>query len=313
MRPFLAMTSVIVFLALLCPTSLADDATAVRDQIDVALDQGDAGTLERRADDMPLDGQVWAIGGGRQADGTCCPPPPPPKLREDPCTPIDRTAAIDCCASPFSVKFALAFAMEQGNSDKYDLSFTGDAKYDRAAWIVRLRWLAAIGEENGLVSTDRQNAVFRVERRLNTKWSAFGQVGYDRDDFADLQYRWIGLLGGAYKFFEYKGTFLKGEAGLGATLEKRRGLPETEDPAGYLGLEYERKFRNGVDLSTIARFLPNLGEFDLSVFVLEAVLAMPLTESISGVLNLRLDHVVNAPAPTKDTDLIFLAGVQLSL
>ncbi len=64
---------------------------------------------------------------------------------------------------------------------------------------------------------------------------------------------------GLLTLLERKGTYLKGEAGLGWTFEKRRFLKETNDPSGYAGLEYLRKFRNGIDLTARTRFFPNFG------------------------------------------------------
>lgn len=249
----------------------------------------------------------------RRPDGTCCPPPPTLEPREDPCQPLDPCAPIDPCVSPFSLSLGLGLALSQGNSDKFDITFSGTATYERRPWLVRLSWLRAYGESSGTASTDAFHSDLVVERRVQGPWSVFGAVSFDNDEIADLQYRWIGNLGVGYRFFEYKGTYLKGEVGAGYTIEKRRFRAETSDPSGYLGVEYMRAFRNGIDLSASARFLPNLDDSDLSLLVLEAELAVPLTVSSSLAITARVDHVFDAPEPAENTDVIISAGIKIDL
>ncbi len=302
----------LVALVAWAPAVLAEevDAAGLRNQIDGALQAPTAERLERREADSPWSSEVTLVGGRRKADGTCCPPPPPPVLREDPCTPIDPCEPPDCCASPFSVTLALGFSLAQGNTDKLDFTFAGEARYDARPWLVRLRWLFAYGEEDGSAATDAQHSDLRLERRFGRKWSAFAALSFDSDTFADLQYRWIGNVGAGYWFFEYKGTFLKGEVGVGHTTEKRRGLVETNSISGYAGAEYLRKFRNGVDFSARGQYFPNFDNHDLSLFVFAATLAIPLNETFAFALTTRIDHVIDAPGMIDNTDIILAIAIQ---
>ena len=293
----------LLWLAFAAP-ALAEDMTSASADEQAAYDSG---TLTRTSlGDLSLRPK-------RRPDGTCCPPPPKRELREDPCTPLDPCAPIDCCVSPFTLTLGLGVSFSEGNSDKFDIAFSGAFTYDRRPWLARLSWLWAYGETDGTASTDTFHGDFRLERRIGSRWSTFGLVSFDDDKLAGLQYRWIGTLGVGYRFFEYKGTYLKGEIGGGLTVEKRRLLPETSDPSAYLGAEYFRAFRNGIDLTTRARYLPNLDDYDLSLLVVEAILAVPLTMNSSLAIRARVDHVIDAPAPAEDTDVILVVGLQVSL
>jgi hypothetical protein len=248
----------------------------------------------------------------RRPDGTCCPPPPKWEPREDPCAPLDR-CEIDWCESPVHLTLGLGLNFSEGNSEKFDLVFTGEAAYDRWPWLVRLRWLLAYGETSGAATTDALHWDLRGEREINRKFAAFVALGFDGDKIAGLQHRWIGTVGIAYWLFRRKGTFLKTELGGGMTIERRRFLAETTDPSGYAGAEYLRRFRNHVDLGVLARFYPNFGDFDLSLLVVEANLKVPITQGCSLVLRGRVDHVFQAPAPAENTDVIVSVGVQVTL
>ncbi|MDA1194321.1 MAG: DUF481 domain-containing protein [Planctomycetota bacterium] len=305
-----------LLLTLLAPAvAWADpvDAPSLRDAIPSpeAIDAAVAAPrLERHDTTTPLGPDLWPIGGRRKADGTCCPPPPPRELREDPCTPLDPCAEPDCCASPWSTALTLGLNLAQGNTDKLDLAFAGEIKYDRKPWILRWRWLLAYGETDGTKSTDAFNSDLRAERRFGRKWSAFVSLDYNQDRIADLQYRWIGNAGAGYWFYEYKGTFLKGEIGIGHTTEKRRFRAETNALSGYLGVEHLYKFRNGIDIGTRARYFPNFEDHDLSLFVLESLLAVPLNDTFAIAVALRIDHVIDAPDPAENTDVLLTLGVQ---
>ncbi len=287
----------------------AEDMTSEATEEQAAYDSG---TLTRTSLPLPSLADL-SFRPKRRPDGTCCPPPPKRELREDPCTPLDPCEPIDCCVSPFSLTLGLGVSFSEGNSDKFDIAFSGALTYDRRPWLARLSWLWAYGESDGTASTDTFHADFRLERLIGSRWSTFALISFDDDKLAGLQYRWIGTLGVGYRFFEYKGTYLKGEIGGGLTVEKRRLLDETQDPSAYLGAEYFRAFRNGIDLTARARYLPNLDDYDLSLLVVETILAVPLTMNSSLAIRARVDHVLDAPAPAEDTDVILVVGLQIDL
>ncbi len=234
--------------------------------------------------------------------GPCCLRPDPWTCK-DPCTP-------DPCDKPFSLEMTLGLNVASGNSNKFDLTFGGIAKYEQYPWIVRWVWLWAYGETEGTATTDAFNSDVRVERRIGSKWSTFVSLDYNTDVIADLQYRWIGNVGVGYWVFERVGTYLKLEAGGGYTLEKRRFMEETEAPSGYLGAEFLYEFRNNIDFTTRARYFPNFDESDLSLFVWEATLAIPLCEGVSVALAARWDYVPSPPAPAESSDFILTMGIQ---
>ena len=234
--------------------------------------------------------------------GPCCLRPDPWTCK-DPCTP-------EPCEKPWSLEMTLGLNVADGNSDKFDITFGGIAKYEQYPWIIRWVWLWAYGETDGEATTDSFNTDIRFERRFGTKWSAFASLDYNTDEIAGLQHRYIGNVGVGYWVFERVGTYLKLEAGGGYTVEKRRFQEETESPSGYLGAEFLYEFRNNIDFKTRARYFPNFDDYDLSLFVWEASLAIPLCEGVSVALTARWDYVLDPPAPTESSDLLLTMGIQ---
>ena len=103
---------------------------------------------------------------------------------------------------------------------------------------------------------------------------------------------------------------LKGEVGAGYTWEKRDDQSRTGDPAAYFGLEYEKKWAGGASLFAEYKFVPNLNNFDLSVMTWDLKYAMPLCAEIDLTISLRVDHVIEPPAPAEKTDVLLAVGLR---
>ena len=137
-----------------------------------------------------------------------------------------------------------------------------------------------------------------------------GNVDWSRDVPAELEYRWTTVGGLGFVLVKGRTISLKGELGAGYTWEKRVGLPRTGDPAAYFGLEYEKKWDGGSKLYAEYKFVPNLNDFDLSVMTWDLKFAKPLSEVIDFTVSLRVDYVIEPPAPSESTDVLLAIGLR---
>lgn len=287
-------TTILLLLALglslaATPRAYAEDGADLRAVIDAALAEPGGVTLERRADDSPWSVDTHPIGGA------------------DPCDPPDP------CAGPWTFAAGLGLSLAQGNSDKFDLALDAVAQYKRDPYLFRIEGLFAYGESDGNTTTEAFHVTVRGERKLGNQWYLFGQVDYDRDEPADLEYRWTSLGGLGVYLRDTPLLSFKVEAGGGYVWEKRVRRARTSDPSAYVGAEFVRKWRTGAALTASYKFVPNLGDFDLSLMVFKLGVAVPLSEKLALTVSLRVDHVLQPPPPAEKTDLLLAVGLRLTL
>ncbi len=212
--------------------------------------------------------------------------------------------------SPWTYALGLAFSMAQGNSDTFDLTTDGLAKLDQDPWQLSLKAVFAYGEKDGSRSTEALHVTVHAERKLSKRVYLFGNVDYSRDVPAGLVYRWTPVGGLGFVLLDKPGVTVKGEVGGGYAIEKRLGQGETADPAAYLGLDYAKTWKDGATLTMNAKFVPNLGDFDLSVVTWDMKFAKPLSGVIDLTVSLRVDYVFQPPAPAESTDILLAVGLR---
>ncbi len=261
------------------------------------------------------------------------PSPPPPALSTSP-RPFVRTAAprvIDvdrgvmaaatsdatrcaepdpCWESPWTFRGGLALGLGQGNSDFFDVRVDGEVIREPTPWGFKFAFTYVYGERDGESSANNWKALARGERDFAGRNYAFGQVLYERDVLADLIYRWTVTVGVGRKFIDTPTDILKGEVGLGFTVEKRTRREQTVDPSGWLGIDYEHKWSKDCRFTAVYAFRPNFGDFDLSASTLELKYFAPCFEYANFVVGLRLDHVIDPPErDIESLDLLFTVGL----
>jgi putative salt-induced outer membrane protein YdiY len=289
MRTSALALSVALLLATFAGSARADDADPLA-AIDAALFAPPSDARLVREDGTAR--EVWEIGGA------------------EPCKACGKPGPGDC---PWVVEFGFALSLAQGNSDKLDLVLDGKADYVRDPWALKNSAKFVYAESDGVRSTEAWHTEHRVERKLSARTYVFTQVMFDRDELADLEYRFTGLVGIGRVLIETSRDLLKGEVGGGVVIEKRLLLPETSDPSAYLGLDYEHCWADGSKLVIAYDFIPNLSDFDLSVMTWDAKFTKPLSDKLDLTVGLRVDYVFQPPAPTESWDLLLAVGLRVKL
>lgn len=212
--------------------------------------------------------------------------------------------------SPWSFSMGLALSLAQGNSDSFDLTADASATYEKDPWKWKVKTTFAYGEKDGSTSTEALHVTLHAERKLSERVYVFGNLDFDRDEPAGLEYRWTPVGGLGFVLVKGRTIEVKGELGGGYTWEKRIGQSSTGNPAAYFGLEYAKTWDSGTKLTAEYKFIPNLGDFDLSVMTWELKLAQPVCAEIDLTISLRVDYVFEPPAPSESTDVLFGLGLR---
>ncbi|MPY87606.1 MAG: DUF481 domain-containing protein [Luteitalea sp.] len=109
------------------------------------------------------------------------------------------------------------------------------------------------GSKDGEDTVDRLTLNGRVEYTLNERTYAFGQFGYLRDQFKEIDYFLAPLVGVGYKLLDTDRTALDVDGGLGAIWEKNPGLDVRTDASVGAGEKLTYKL---TDTASITRTVP---------------------------------------------------------
>lgn len=219
-----------------------------------------------------------------------------------------------CCPS-WKIDLNGAFSVSSGNSESMSFLLGGTAVRKADPWTLTLAAAFLYQTDvNGETSAERWNARARVDRALGGRSYAFGQVIFDRDEPADLEYRITGVAGVGRFLLQCENQELKAELGGGAVHEKRVGLEATTDPSAYLGAHFWHCWPDKRRFAADFEFIPNLNDFDLSVARLILAYEMPISGKFSFVAGLRFDYVIEPADPTIESlDTLFTLGFKLSI
>lgn len=229
-----------------------------------------------------------------QAVAACCPPDEP----------------VPACEDPWAFWVSLALGLGQGNSDFFDVNAAAGFEHVSGPWNVEFEVSYVYGEKDGDLAANRWNSKLRGERDLTARSYAFGQVLFDSDELADLDYRFNINGGYGRHLIETNRIEWNGEVGAGMVIEQRSGLPQTIDPAGYLSSDFTYTWPDGKEFSAEVDFLPNLGDFDLSLTTVQLRFGCPLFGACNLEVKFRMDWVIDPPGDTEPVDTLLNVGLR---
>lgn len=217
------------------------------------------------------------------------------------------------CERAWKLKAGLALSSTSGNTDTFSL--VGDVLVTRIAkpWTFKVGAAFVYKEDEGDTTAERYTGLARAERDLDAWTYAFGQVTYDQDEPAGLEYRWTPTAGVGRVLWRTPDQELKGEVGGGYTIEKRLGNDETSDPSGYVGVHYWKSWADSRKFTADLDFTPNFGDFDLSVTRLALAYTFPVCKGLSVVAGARFDYVIAPPDDREELDTLLILGLSYEL
>ena len=161
----------------------------------------------------------------------CEPPPPPP--------PPVWTGSVGA---------GLAFT--QGNKDTSNINLSFDLKRDpKTRTTFKAEGLYILATENGSENVDRGLFNARLEYALGERAYTFGQVGYLRDRFKEIDYLVAPTAGVGYKLLASDRTTLDVDGSVGLVFEKNTGLDVETDGAVSASEKFEHKLSSSASLT----------------------------------------------------------------
>lgn len=207
----------------------------------------------------------------------------------------------------------LGFLASQGNSEAKSANGLLDLAYLTGPWKHSLHLGLLYGENAGITSAERWNALWQSDYSITPRLYAFGTLRYEHDLFDGFQYQGSGAAGLGYKILQTQSISLSGQVGAGYMLSRpelltknaagaviARTLQPSQDYAiATAGLQYSQKLTATTTLSDT--FLVNAGSANTLI-----TNALALTVKMSTQLALSLGYNIQdntkPPAGIKSLD-----------
>ncbi len=130
-------------------------------------------------------------------------------------------------------------------------------------WTHNLTGSVYLAEENDVETAERTELAYRIDRYISNSTFVFGRVGYDTDDFANIDERTSLLLGVGRTFFDTEKRTFSASVGVGTQSTDLISLDadgdgtdeidslSSDDTVYYLGLDYRNRLRENVSFNSV--------------------------------------------------------------
>jgi len=190
----------------------------------------------------------------------------------------------------------LAFVGTTGNSSTTTLSAGGDHTFRPEKWIFRNRALFVRSDASDTVTAESFLYLFRADRELTKRVSAFGSFGFLRDKPAGVSSHQDVNGGLAFKVIEVARVQFTVDAGLGYMNENRLAGDDVHSATDSFGSIFKAKLTDTTDLTDELRFLQTFD--DASDWRVGHIVS--LTVKMSEIFSLKVSSQVrfaNLPPP----------------
>ena len=203
-------------------------------------------------------------------------PAPPPPAREG------------------SLEFA--FIGTTGNSSTQTVGLNGEVIVRPDKWVVRNKAALLRNESESALTAESFTYLFRSERALSPRASAFGEYTYLRDEFAGIEHH-NGVAGGlAYKLVTRARHALSVDGGLGYLNEQRQTGPDISSGTYAFGGVYKWKLSATAEFSEDVRLTGIFSDAE----DWRVANALAITARLTGLLSLKASNTIrfaNIPVP----------------
>jgi len=193
-----------------------------------------------------------------------------------------------------------AFVSTTGNADTQTVGLAGEYHFRPELW--HFQWKAAYvrNESENILSAESFRALFRSDRTLTARTTAFGQWTYLHDAFAAIDHRNVISGGLSYLLVPPAPHELWVDGGIGYANEQRIVGDDISTAIGLTGLRYKFKLSDTAEVSDDLGMEFSFSEGDDWRLSNIASVAAKLTT----IFALKLSYTtrfVNAPAPGIET------------
>ena len=202
-------------------------------------------------------------------------------------------------------------SITSGNTDTSSYNLAFEVVRDAGKlWVFLADGLYLQSEEDDEETADKSLLHLRAERSLSERLFAFGDIGYLRDEFKEIDYLISPSVGAGWKAILPEPISLVFDAGVGVAFEKNPGRDSTSDAAFNVGEEWIWNFSKRASLTQRVRGLWKFDDTEDAFYHGEIALAASLTEMMEIRITYLVDYDNLPSSPELDkTDTTLLATV----
>jgi putative salt-induced outer membrane protein YdiY len=190
-------------------------------------------------------------------------------------------------------------ALTSGNSDTSTVNAAYELKRDTGSPIViKSNGLLVYGKSEDLLTNDRLALDGRVERRLTTRTSLFGQTQYLRDSFKAIDYLVSPTVGVSQILLKDDRTELAADAAVGVVWEQNPDLELQTDGAVTAGQQFSRKLTATTELKQKAAALWKMDDFGDALYSVGIGIAASITAATQMKVEFLDTYKARPPVPT---------------
>ncbi len=213
-----------------------------------------------------------------------------PVLAQEPPAPPPACPCVEPVLPPpvWTGSFGAGLALTQGNKDTLNVNLSFDVARDpKTETIFAADGVYILATEGGEENVDRGLLNARVERLLTSRAYVFGQVGYVRDRFKDIDYLVAPTVGLGYKVIASEATTFAVDGSVGVALEKNSGVETSTDGAIAARERFTHRISTGSTFTQSATALWTMGDVGDALYTFSVGVAASVTTHVRLKLELQ--------------------------
>ena len=201
-------------------------------------------------------------------------------------------------------------ALTSGNTDTSTVNAAYELKRDTGSvYVFKSNGLLVYGKSQGELTSDRLALDGRLERKLSTRTSLFGQTQYLRDSFKAIDYLVSPTVGISQLLVKNDRTELAADAGVGVVWEQNQDLDLRTDGAVTAGQQFSHKLTATTELKEKAAALWKMDDFGDALYTFGIGLAASVTAATQLKVEFLDTYKAQPPLPTvKKNDIAVLVS-----
>ena len=208
----------------------------------------------------------------------------------------------------YTGSFGGGFALTGGNTDTKNFNLTFNLVRDpKMKSVFKVDALYLRGSQNDVLNLHRSALKLRYEYSLTSRVFLFGEFGYLKDEFKDIQYLLAPIGGIGYKLINTDRTLLSVSGGAGGFFEKNSFVPVKKSGSLNAGEEFSHKLTPTTTLTQSISTLWKTNDFGDSLTNFRAGVTTTLYQNLELKVEFLDSYKTKPPNPTiKKNDTAFL-------
>jgi putative salt-induced outer membrane protein YdiY len=208
----------------------------------------------------------------------------------------------------YTGSFGGGFALTGGNTDTKNFNLTFNLVRDpKMKSVFKVDALYLRGSQNDVLNLHRSALKLRYEYSLTNRVFLFGEFGYLKDEFKDIQYLLAPIGGIGYKLINTDRTLLSVSGGAGGYFEKNSYVPVKKSGSVNAGEEFSHKLTPTTTLTQSISTLWKTNDFGDSLTNFRAGVTTTLYQNLELKVEFLDSYKTKPPNPTiKKNDTAFL-------